>query len=171
MFPFDMPSVVGLLWYGQFLFDTLTHCDLVMPYDNIHIYSWTLVHATACCLAAPSNYLNWYWLLVSEIFWHWSDWQGTSTWPNNLYIRIGYIYRCHEFHWKINKYLPKLGWYSLILQWKSWQWTKWIKVTHTATERCLWGCFVLTKLLFNRKGKSHSYDTATKRLLHPIYQL
>ena len=30
----------------------------------------TLAHVMACCLTAPSHYLNQYWLLSSEVLWH-----------------------------------------------------------------------------------------------------
>ena len=30
----------------------------------------TLVQAMAWCLMAPSHYMNWCWLIISEVFWH-----------------------------------------------------------------------------------------------------
>ena len=36
--------------------------------------SWsTLVQSMACCLMAPSHYLNQYWLIISEVLWHSSE--------------------------------------------------------------------------------------------------
>ena len=47
---------------------TLTHCSLVMPYDDT-IWS-TLVQVMACCLMATSHYLNQCWLIVYEVLVH-----------------------------------------------------------------------------------------------------
>ena len=33
----------------------------------------TLAQVMACCLTAPSHYLNQCWLMISEVLWHWSD--------------------------------------------------------------------------------------------------
>ena len=46
----------------------LSHCGLVMPYCDMRSGS-TLAQVMACCLAAPSHYLNQWWLLMSEFFW------------------------------------------------------------------------------------------------------
>ena len=36
--------------------------------------SWTkLVQVMACCLTAPSHYLNQYWLIISNVLWHLSE--------------------------------------------------------------------------------------------------
>ena len=36
--------------------------------------SWsTLVHVMACCLTAPSHYLNQCWLIISKVLWHSSE--------------------------------------------------------------------------------------------------
>ena len=44
---------------------TLTHCGIW------HNRTWsTLVLVMACCLMAPSHYLNQCWLIISKVFWH-----------------------------------------------------------------------------------------------------
>ena len=45
------------------------------PSDAIwHWRSWsTLVQVMACCLTAPSHYLNQCWLIISKVQWHSSD--------------------------------------------------------------------------------------------------
>ena len=45
------------------------HCSLVMLSDNI-IYGSTLVQVMACCLMAPSHYLNQCSLISDEVQWH-----------------------------------------------------------------------------------------------------
>ena len=42
----------------------LTHCGPATP------YGWTLAQVMACCLMAPSHYLNQYWLLISVVLYH-----------------------------------------------------------------------------------------------------
>ena len=46
----------------------LTHCGIVMPYGDIDVGS-ILAQVMACCLTAPSHYLNQCWL-ISEVLWH-----------------------------------------------------------------------------------------------------
>ena len=50
----------------------LTHLG---PSDAIwHWGSWsTLVQVMACCLMAPSHYLNQCWLIISKVLWHLSE--------------------------------------------------------------------------------------------------
>ena len=45
------------------------------PSDVIlwHRSESTLVQVTACCLTAPSHYLNQRWLIISKVQWHWSE--------------------------------------------------------------------------------------------------
>ena len=58
----------------------LTHCGLVMPYrDRTRS---TLVQMMACCLAAPSNYLNQCWLIISEVSWHSPEGNFTGNSPD-----------------------------------------------------------------------------------------
>ena len=49
----------------------LTQCGLMMPHwwDT----DLTLTQVMACCMTAPSHYLNQCWLLIKEGLWHWSD--------------------------------------------------------------------------------------------------
>ena len=49
--------------------------NLLGPSDTIWCWkSWsTLVQVMACCLTAPSHYLNSCWLIISKVLWHSSD--------------------------------------------------------------------------------------------------
>ena len=49
---------------------SLTHCGLVTPYGDIDL---TLIHVMACCLMAPSRYLNQCWLIINKVQWHSSE--------------------------------------------------------------------------------------------------
>ena len=44
----------------------LTPCDAIWRHGS----GSTLVQVMACCLKAPSHYLNQYWLINSEVLWH-----------------------------------------------------------------------------------------------------
>ena len=47
----------------------LTHWGLVTPYGDKRSWS-TLAQVMACCLTAPSHYLNQCWLIISTVKWH-----------------------------------------------------------------------------------------------------
>ena len=47
----------------------LMHCGLVVPNGNIDL-SQHWFRVMACCLMAPSHYLNQSWLLIGEVWWH-----------------------------------------------------------------------------------------------------
>ena len=54
----------GLVVFGLFL----THCGRMTPYGDLEVGPiWSQV--MACCLTAPSHYLNQCWLIISEIQW------------------------------------------------------------------------------------------------------
>ena len=53
----------------------LTHCGLVMPYGDRS--GSKLAQVMACCLTAPSHYLNQCWLIISKVQWH--SYQGNFT--------------------------------------------------------------------------------------------
>ena len=50
------------------------------PSDDIwrQRYGSTLAQVMACCLTAPSHYLNQWWLIISEVQWHSSEDNFTS---------------------------------------------------------------------------------------------
>ena len=48
---------------------TLTHYGLMTPYGNYR-YESTMAHVMACCLTAPSHYLNQCWFLISKDLCH-----------------------------------------------------------------------------------------------------
>ena len=54
------------LWPGS-----LTHCGLVTPYGDKS--GSTLAQVMACCLMAPSHYLNQCWFIISRVQWHPSE--------------------------------------------------------------------------------------------------
>ena len=45
--------------------NVLTHCGLMTPYNDRS--GSTLAQVMACCLTAPSHYLNQCWLIISEV--------------------------------------------------------------------------------------------------------
>ena len=47
----------------------LTHCGLVASYGDRDL-GQHLARVMACCLMAPSQYLNQCWLMISEVLWH-----------------------------------------------------------------------------------------------------
>ena len=49
--------------------NVLAHCGPVMPYWW-HRSGSTLARVMACCLMAPSHYLNQCWVIISEALWH-----------------------------------------------------------------------------------------------------
>ena len=61
--PIALKKKPYLLW-GVFL----THCGLMTPYGDRS--GSTLAQLMACCLMAPSHYLNQCWLIISEVQWH-----------------------------------------------------------------------------------------------------
>ena len=50
----------------------ITIFNSLRPSDAIwwHRFRPTLLQIMACCLSAPSHYLNQFWLIISEILWH-----------------------------------------------------------------------------------------------------
>ena len=52
--------------------DESTHCGLVTSYGDTGSRS-TLAQVMACCLMAPSHYLNQCWLMISEVLSHSPD--------------------------------------------------------------------------------------------------
>ena len=77
---------------------SLTHWGLVTDGDidlGLHwlriYYQWlgAIVHVMACCLTAPSHYLNQCWLITSEVLWHSSE--------GNSIRNAQHIYPWYEF--------------------------------------------------------------------------
>ena len=79
--------VIEPLWWSNYaqwrLFENVDGDCLKMFYEDPHINSlwssdtiWcqrsgsTLVQVMACCLTAPSHYLNQNWLIIREVNWH-----------------------------------------------------------------------------------------------------
>ena len=79
---------------------SLTHCCLVTIYGDID-----LAQVMACCLTAPSHYLNQCLLIISEVLWHSPE--------GNVTINAQDIYPCYELenYWsKIMATFPRGQW-------------------------------------------------------------
>ena len=63
---FDFQSSNGLQRPG------LTHCTLVTPYGDIEL-GQQVTQVMACCLMAPSHYLNQCLLIICKVQWHSGD--------------------------------------------------------------------------------------------------
>ena len=68
----------------------LTHCGLVTLYGDRS--GSTLAQVMACCLMAPSHYLNQCWLMISDVLWHSPD----SNFTKNKILIV-------EMSWKFTK--------------------------------------------------------------------
>ena len=65
----ELPNRLFCACYCNCVF--LTHWGLVTPYGD---WSWTtLAQVMACCLTAPSHYLNQCWLITRGVLWHTSE--------------------------------------------------------------------------------------------------
>ena len=74
--------------YSKFhlqVLNTLWPSDVIWP----HRSRSTLAQVMACCLMAPSHYLNQCWLLISEVLWHSPD--------SNFTENTEDIYRWNQF--------------------------------------------------------------------------
>ena len=64
----------GVKWYLMNLLEMTVIYDInsLWPNDSIwwHRSGSPLTQVMACCLMAPSHYLNQCWLIISEVFWH-----------------------------------------------------------------------------------------------------
>ena len=81
---------------------------------SVHIWLWpsdgiwrqisksTLVQIMACCLAAPSHYLNLCWLISKDVLWHSSD----RNLRGNVLYTATHIYIYSETHLKFQPRLP-----------------------------------------------------------------
>ena len=63
------------VWVPVIWFVVLTDINLLRPSDTIwrHKSGSTLAQVMACCLTAPSHYLNQCWLIISKVQWHSSE--------------------------------------------------------------------------------------------------
>ena len=107
----------SVLWYGKLPLDykELTHYGLVMLYGD-----WsgsTLAQIMACCLMAPSHYLNQCWLLISEVLWHLPESNSTVRAPaTTLYDEF------ENYTFQIAATSPRRQWVnslSIKCQWKN----------------------------------------------------
>ena len=63
--------------------DLMSSINSLWPSDAIgrHRIGSTLVQLMACCLTAPSHYLNQWWLIISKVQWHSSESNFTRDTP------------------------------------------------------------------------------------------
>ena len=70
-------NIWALLCPGNAGSTTFSNCPIksLRPSNAIrwHRSESTFTKVMTCCLMAPSHYLNWYWLLISEVLWHFSE--------------------------------------------------------------------------------------------------
>ena len=103
--------------------------NLLWPSHTIswHRSGWTLAQEMACCLSAPSHYLNQCWLIIVEVLWHspegnftgnahnihpWyvfeNDWFWiTAASPSDQWVNAKTSPRC--FHWRSYSWMYFLG--------------------------------------------------------------
>ena len=74
----------------HFIVNSLWPCNAIWWYRPVS----TLARVMACCLAAPSHYLNQCWLFISEVLWHTSKTNSkVSTQATILYNKFkNYIF-------------------------------------------------------------------------------
>ena len=77
----------------MFNFDSLRPCDAIWRHKS----GSTLAQVMACCLTAPSHYLNQCWLIISKVQWHSSECnctRDTSAPITNISLKMTYL----KFH-------------------------------------------------------------------------
>ena len=81
-----------------------------------HHGTWsTLVQVMACCLMAPSHYLNQCWLIIKGVLWHLSETNFKNTrmkWIRNICAEIILIITAISLRWQWVK-----GWYCFLFVW------------------------------------------------------
>ena len=83
----------GYTWCLSSTRRELAHWGLVTPYGDKRSGS-TLAQVMACCLTAPSHYLNQSWFIISKVEWHSSKGKLTrDTWAINYwnYLEIMFL--------------------------------------------------------------------------------
>ena len=63
-----------------------------------HRFGSTLVQVMACCLTAPSHYLNQYWLVICKVQWHSFEGNFTREIPQPSITKIGLKITHPKFH-------------------------------------------------------------------------
>ena len=70
------------------LFNSLRPSDAIWR----HRSGSTLARVMACCLTAPSHYLNQFWLIISKVLWHSSD--GNFIRDTTVTIHYSWLENC-----------------------------------------------------------------------------
>ena len=123
-FKFMKPNELNRLFnWILFVLVVLTHCGLVTPYGDRS--GSTLALAMACCLMAPSHYLNQCWLIISEIQWFRAILQEMPQ-PTitKICLKIAYL-KCHSNFPGTNELMTSQGGYS------------WWPMVYWETDNCL----------------------------------
>ena len=74
---------IRVLPWSKSLLNSLRPSDAIWR----HRSGSTLAHVMACCLTAPSHYLNKCWLMISEVMWHSPD----SNFIENIYLSLKWV--------------------------------------------------------------------------------
>ena len=110
---YELRQQISVIWLCSLCFNSLGPGDAIWP----HRSGSTLVQVIACCLTAPSHYLNQCWLIISKIQWHSS--QGNFT---RYILAINHICLLENYLSKISVKSPRGQWvnidrYEAILGW------------------------------------------------------
>ena len=132
--------------------NVLTHWVLVTPYGDI---GSTLAQVMACCLRAPSHYLNQCWLITSMVQWHFFK---------------GYFIRntsTINYENELEMHLSKIPFKSPRGQWVNWCWH--LDIPRWQGQYYGWWCpggWFNVKMASYQYRKSHCGD---KTILRPSY--
>ena len=110
----DIQYFVDGLWgnyYWNLVFNSLWPSDVIWWQGSRS----TLAQVMACCLKAPSHYLNQCWLMIIEVLWHSPD--------SNFIENTSDFYRWNEF--EIYKFETVV------------KYPRWVKFNHSDTYICL----------------------------------
>ena len=99
------------IWYISF--------NSLWPSDAIwrHISGSTLAQVMACCLTAPSHYLNQCWLIISEVRWQSPGDNSTKSTPAFISWKVTYL----NFHSNLPG-VNKLIVYCCAVHWDRYKW-------------------------------------------------
>ena len=105
----------------------------------------TLAHVMACCLTAPSHYLNQCWLIIGEVLWHSPE--GNFTWN----VQDIYLWREFEnYSFKITSPSPRGQWVnSLLLSLAKWPHRPWPSLVQIMAF-----IYLTLRHYLNRSGKA-----------------
>ena len=90
-FPFSTTRFTGTVWLSP-----LGINPMLPSYAKWHHQAWpTVVKVKACCLTAPSHYLDWCWLTISEVLWHLPKGNVTGKAQVSEWLSLAVFFRHH----------------------------------------------------------------------------